>query len=422
MTSSNRASRRETTSAEIQNLYLRSATRNKSADAAASPTSGTIPEEGALNRKPAVTDARSLGVALTREGLIARPRALPGKQGTRNFVGRRNDRGIKVGRADARSLGAIPGGEAMPGRFSMGRFAREGITNLSAAPSGGPEIGRSLRNRITDQATRAPLARRTETVGLPEKQRFPTSRPRPDFLADRQQPMRRTRAENGIQERAQQSRNSFASRKPQGEGGRKKPGPKGFRKKRDGGGARSGGDRGPPVAVWNAEEKEYFEAKAESEAAKIEVFQPRLSSANLNGVTPAVPSSLRGMSITLTDRLALARKHINNEYIQWESREQKADVVILAQQLKAGRQPKGAEQKSTTISETQMNTDSLIQKICGGKYELVRPGEKDVIGNVARHTDRNETYSAEDEKSLLEKIKSLLPAEKASRAGKSLKA
>lgn len=115
------------------------------------------------------------------------------------------------------------------------------------------------------------------------------------------------------------------------------------------------------------------------------------------------------MSEVLGGRLLLARRLLDGEHVEWHSKEQKADVITLVERLKD-------EKKRTTSSspsaEAEHQTQSLMQKLLGGRYEFTKPQqEKDILGHVARHTDRNESYFPMDQQSLLEKVRSLMPVD-----------
>ncbi|KAK0515998.1 hypothetical protein JMJ35_002032 [Cladonia borealis] len=407
-------------------------------------TSSSKLQDGVQDR-PAAIDARNLAAPLRAQPVSTR--------NSRNEDGR-NIREATGGAVDARSLGARPAGAVQSGGFTMRYNASRDGRSPGAVTSGENRIGRFTMGKTvpkeagqSDVMARGPPAsggftisrvyadlptndgaRRPETMGLQERQRFPPRLPGRELVQSGEQPSRRPRTTNGIQERAPR----FGADRPprparEGEGAnRRTPRAKGSNTRRGGGTGRGGrSDRGPPVDVWSAEEKEYFEEKTEREAAKLRDFDPKLSQADLNNVRPGVMSGPRGMGALLGDRLLLARRFLNNEFMIWESKEQKADVITLAETLKAEMQRKSTQEgarTSPTLSEAQAQTDALMQKLWGGKYELVRPTqEKDIIGHVARQTDRNESYYPEDEKTLLQKIRTLLPAEQARNVGKGLK-
>ena len=443
----NRAKRLQDTSAEIEKLYQRSTINNNYTSRRGNAASAPRIVQKPPNDRPAAIDARNLGAPLSRDVLEAGLAQPPRKTSTNED--RRTVPEVTAGAMDARSLGTRPAGAVQSGGFTMRKTATRDARSLGAVPSGGERIGRfTMGNTAPKEARQSGIAAqgapksggftiskvysdaptnggvgRPETTGLQERQRFPPRAPGRDFGEGGGQPTRRPRTENSIHERALRS---GADRPPRptrdGDGtNRRTPRAKGSQARRGGGTGRGRSDRGPPVDVWSAEEKEYFEEKREREAAKLKEFDPKLPQADLNNVRPAMVSGPRGMGALLGDRLLLARKLLNNEIIIWESKEQKADVTTLAEILKAERQAKTQEgaDKTATLSDTQAQTDALMQKLWGGKYELVRPTqEKDIIGHVARQADRNESYYLEDEKTLLEKIRSLLPAEQARNVGK----
>ena len=173
--------------------------------------------------------------------------------------------------------------------------------------------------------------------------------------------------------------------------------------------------------IWNDEEAEYMKQMKEREAAQTTEFNPQ--NAPLKGLidySPAIVSGKLGISQILEESLALAKQQLAGEFIRWDSKEQRADVMTLVEALKAakaGKYNEGKEQENDEISEIKQQTDALLEKLWTGKYEMTRPQkEKDILGHVARQTDRNESYYPEDEKSLLEKVRSILPAD-AGRAG-----
>lgn len=195
-----------------------------------------------------------------------------------------------------------------------------------------------------------------------------------------------------------------------------------------------GGRKGPAQKVWTEEEQQYLKEKAKQESQKSLEYEPAdLSRETFTGMGPATASDEWGMSEMLGERLLLARKHLDREFIQWDSKEQKADVMAVVEKLKAVRAAKptdGDEQIAQRATSTSGNGDqqaqALMQKLLGGSYDkFKRSGEKDVLGLVERYVHRNDSYYPDDEKSLLKKVRSILPAEqisKAARSGGELKA
>ena len=407
-------------------------------------TSSPKLQDGAQDR-PAAIDARNLGAPLAGQPLskpISRNeddrsiREATGGAVDARSLGSRPAGAVRSGgftmrynaSRDGRSPGAVASGENRIGRFTMGKTAPKAAGQSDVMARGPPASGGFTISKVYSDIPTNNGARRPETMGLQERRRFPPRLPGRELVQSGEQPSRRPRTTNGIQERAPRLGADRPLRPArEGEGvNRRTPRAKGSNARRGGGTGRDGrSDRGPPVDVWSAEEKEYFEEKTEREAAKLRDFDPKLSEADLNTVRPAVMSGPRGMGALLGDRLLLARRFLNNEFMIWESKEQKADVIMLAEKLKAEMHRKSTQEgdeRSPTLSETQAQTDALMQKLWGGKYELVRPTqERDIIGHVARQTDRNESYYPEDEKTLLQKIRTLLPAEQARNVEKGLK-
>lgn len=138
---------------------------------------------------------------------------------------------------------------------------------------------------------------------------------------------------------------------------------------------------------------------------------------------PATASDEWGMSEMFGERLLLARKLLDREFIQWDSKEQKADVMAVAEKLKAYRKtnPTEGDKANTTMASGKgdQQAQALMQKLFGGNYDkFKRLGEKDVLGHVERYVHRNDSYYPDDEKSLLETVRSILPAEQASKAAR----
>ena len=444
----NRAKRLQDTSAEIEKLYQRSTTNHNFTSRRGNAASAPRFIQRPPSDRPAAIDARNFGAPLGREVLeagLAQPSRKTLRDKDRRTVSEEMD-GAMVARSlgtkpagavqsegstmrrttarDARSPGAVPTAVERIGRFTMGKASPKEARQSGIAAQGAPKSGGFTISKVYSNVLLNGGVGRPESMGLQERQRFPPRAPGRDFGQGSGQPLRRPGTENSIHERAPRLGADRPPRQPRdGDGtNRRTPRAKGSQARRGGGTGRGRSDRGPPVDVWSAEEKEYFEEKREREAAKVKEYDPKLPQADLNSVRPAMVSGPRGMGALLGDRLLLARRLLNNDIIIWESKEQKADVTTLAEILKAERQAKSTQEggnKTTTLSDTQAQTDALMQKLWGGKYELVRPKqEKDIIGHVARQADRNESYYPEDEESLLKKIRSLLPTEQARNVGK----
>ena len=186
--------------------------------------------------------------------------------------------------------------------------------------------------------------------------------------------------------------------------------------------------------MWTEEEQQYFKEKTERESQKSLEYEPAaLSRETFTGMGPATASDEWGMSEMLGERLLRAREHLDQDFVQWDSKEQKADVMAVVAKLKAVRTAtptdggagtaQGATSKSGIIDQ---QAQALMQKLLGGNYDkFKRSGEKDVLGLVERYVHRNDSYFPDDERSLLEKVRSILPAEQvsnAARGGRKVKA
>lgn len=189
-----------------------------------------------------------------------------------------------------------------------------------------------------------------------------------------------------------------------------------------------GNRRGPKKENWTIEERQYLKEKEERKIPfKVQEYEPvELNREALIGMAPATASDDLGMSEILGERLLLARKYLDREFIQWDSKEQKADVIAVVEKLKAVRAGvkhnggvKKAETGSLTSGNGHQQAETLMQKLIAGEYaKFRRLGENDILGHVERHLHRNDSFYPDDEKSLLEKVRSIMPAEQASKVGR----
>lgn len=162
--------------------------------------------------------------------------------------------------------------------------------------------------------------------------------------------------------------------------------------------------------MYNEEEKEYTKQKRVEETTQSIAYEVTdVNRESFGGLGPAVVSGEWGMSEVLGGRLLLARSLLNGEYVEWHSKEQKADVMTLVEKLK---DEKKRNTSPSLSAEAEQQTQNLMQKLLGGKYEFTKPQQgRDILGNVARHADRNESYFPMDQQSLLEKVRGLMPAD-----------
>lgn len=185
-----------------------------------------------------------------------------------------------------------------------------------------------------------------------------------------------------------------------------------------------GGDnrRGAREQTWTEEELQYLKEKAERKSPKAFKYEPlEFSRETFTGMGPATASDEWGMSEMLGERLLLARKYLDREFIQWDSKEQKADVMAVVEKLEAVRRGEKpivdadiAETASPTSGNADKQAEAVMQKLIAGEYAKFKSlGGKDVLGHVERHVHRNDSFYFKDEKSLLEKVRSIIPAEQA---------
>lgn len=195
------------------------------------------------------------------------------------------------------------------------------------------------------------------------------------------------------------------------------------RKRGASGGSDRTGRRAPDKIEWTEEEQQYLKEKAKRKSPQALDFEPaKFSRETFTGVGPATASDEWGMSEMLRERMLLAKKYLDREFIQWDSKEQKADVMAMVEKFKAtqGTEPtNGSEERAETVGHGDQQAQALMQKLFGGNYEkFKRPQEKDVVGNVETYVHRNDSYYPDDEKSLLRKVRSIVPVEQASRIAK----
>ena len=363
--------------------------------------------------------------------------------------------------ADERNLGARP---AEAKRFDFKRSVRGGTSDGVHA---GAIDARSLNARI-DEAQRplirkrvwdSPLDRQDSSGSSISQSRYPRggdadqSHPSPDMgafqqrsfgeksrspqLPHQQDPTRYTgaraqKAPQAYQTRSPRSQNNFQGRAMGGEGRSAQPRRSRPGRPRTARGSDDSERQGRKLGVeqrfdlstrhylkqgsWTAEERQYLEEKKERESeSKSRLHEPEnLSKEIFIRTAPATASDELGLSNMLGERLLLATKYLDREFIQWDSKEQKADVMAVVEKLKAVRRG-GNVVKTESASPKPANGDqqaqSLMQRLIAGEYAAFRRlGENDILGQVERHVHRNDSFYPEDEKSLLEKVRSIMPA------------
>ena len=406
-----------------------------------------------------VIDARSLNAR------VERPQRSPFVRSDRTGM----DRQPVI---DARSLGARPGESkrSFPNRNFEARTSNGATPPVVDARSLGAGIDKAQRPLFRKQFVDSRVDRQDSSGGSISQSRYPrggdgdqshpsidmsTSR-RPSFdgknrspqLPHRNDSARYTgvRADKGpqaYQTRSPRSRSNFQDSAMGGESRSARP----RRSRPEGSRAARGSDDSEPQrrkrsfeqkydfnninyireGNWTAEERQYLDEKKERESEPIaRVYEPEnLSKKLFTGIGPATASDDLNLSEVLGERLLLAKKYLDRGFIQWDSKEQKADVMAVVEKLKAvrrGGNPKGNVTKTESASPKSADGDqqaqSLMQKLIAGEYAAFRKlGETDILGHVERHVHRNDSFYPQDEKSLLEKVRSIMPAGRVPRVG-----
>ena len=370
----NRAKRLQDATNEVKNLYERHAAQDNSASGRVYKGFKPVSLNGALDDQLAGFDRRKIGVPLSREVL------------------------------EGKGVGREPGPD---GTAKSWKYSQEAVDAraLSMRPS-------DRQGPLVSPRARKP---RPETIGLSEKSRFPSRQqktedqvwprdPRPQF----------PRPQVPRPQVPRPQRSGARGNQGDGEGGGRKP------RRGRGGGAQAGSNNSTykREQIWTEEELEYLKEKKKREMPQSVNFQPvDISRETLSGSGPAMASGEWGMGEMLGKRLLLAKKTLNREFVQWDSKEQKADVLTLVHGLKGTKDGQGEEknkedEQASKPMASDPQTQALMQKLLGGSYAMVKPrGEQDILGHIARHADRNESYFPVDGKSLLNKVRSILPAE-----------
>ena len=159
--------------------------------------------------------------------------------------------------------------------------------------------------------------------------------------------------------------------------------------------------RGRNRENWTEEEQDYLKEKEERKSQKPLGYEPVVfSKEEFAKMAPATASDEWGMGELLGERRP------KREFLQWDSKE------LEFARLKVVR---GSLEGASSAGDGDRQTQSLMQKLLAGEYAKFKwPGENDVLGHVERHVHRNDSFYPDDEKSLLEKVRSILPAKQSS--------
>ena len=192
-------------------------------------------------------------------------------------------------------------------------------------------------------------------------------------------------------------------------------------------GAKSGGKdrrRNRDEEPWTIEEQQYLQDKERESQKALEYTPMEFGRETLTETWPATASDELGTSEMLRERLLLARRYLDRDFISWGSREQKADVMALAEKLKAVREGKTTDGDQETPMEPALvsgngdqQVQALMEKLFRGAYGKIKKGRCEVLTHVERHALRNDSYYPPDAKVLLEKVEYLLPNRKLDKGG-----
>lgn len=467
-----RAERSKQRNIEVENLYNLSRAQDESNAAQQNLSSRSASSnQPVFNRQLPVLTDKDVGVPLSQEALEGQVPSAYGATLRRSLISKNpdvneNTAGLVRARTDAQVRLARQGA----GNSITGQYDALDARKLGSRPEAGKVL--SLRERTANQrglgirqanrkhgeeATRIEgLQFRKDIMGLKPRQTYPTSSPRQSVGSEQIEAPRRsfTRDDNNFQGQSTQGthfrrfdlgaegrydqanrRVSGANERPvrenasSGRGSRVRRGgaqgsgagrPRASRKGGDGEPqsrkrnkeTSRGNDFGPKISaeeMYNEDERRYMKEEKEKKSTKSTHFEPGLiSPETFSGLGPALGSGEQGISEALGAKIHLAQRVLEGEYVEWYSKEQKKDVMTIVNVMKKERKSNAASSLST---EAEYQTQGLLQKLLGGKYEVTKPQqEKDILGHVARHADRNESYYPTDQQSLLEKVRSIVPA------------
>lgn len=185
---------------------------------------------------------------------------------------------------------------------------------------------------------------------------------------------------------------------------------------------------------WTTDELTYLESKEQSNMKTMVAFQPApISKEALSGMGPALAVGERGMSEAVQEKLRiiektreveserlemLARMRINGMKVDCRSKRESDALEQRVKQILDG----GDQQSEDSHPISDEQKEGFTRKLLGGGYILRHADAGDVVGNVERLANRNTSYLPEDESSLLQKFKTMLPAVQAAAAKKPARA
>ena len=431
-----RAQRLQASTREVENLYYRHAANDNLASSQPKSSLPSQTSNSARTESSLFPSGQHQGVPLSKavlEGQIPR-------SGNRPYQARGSGDVV-----DARNLGVPSRQRSTNERFKQQRITPVDARNLQARPQPRQESTGFARPNGSSSSPKK------DTFGLPNRQRLPPRQPSSHDEIDRAPPIRQL---SGNVSREPSDRYGSGSDSLRGQGPRDDGGQGSFSRvagiqrgrPREGSGRpqasreREGGNprrrerrkegrpssNAPIEMDLTPEEEAYLEEKRKREAGHTLEFEPApFDQATFSGTRPAVVSGELGMSEILGEKLMLAKKYMDRDFIEWQSREQKADTMTLVKKLKATKKNDTGEQgKDSTSVEAESDKESknLLGKVLGGNYHFTQPLQgKDVLGHVARQSDKNESYFPDDQMTLLEKVKSLMPQDAGGKGGQGVK-
>ena len=127
---------------------------------------------------------------------------------------------------------------------------------------------------------------------------------------------------------------------------------------------------------------------------------------------PAIASGEDGMKEMIAEKLVLASKVLDGDVVQWSSREEREDVMVLVERLKHAN-PEGlvkgkGDQPVNGKEKVERLVGEMLGKMAQGVYHMKAPRKGDLVGHVEMAVNGNKSYFPADERRLVEEIRSIL--------------
>ena len=135
----------------------------------------------------------------------------------------------------------------------------------------------------------------------------------------------------------------------------------------------------------------------------------------------------RSMMEGVAGREELVRRMLGGGFVRFEDEREKREVLAEAERISK----RDAELKSEDTGEVveaeptefvgleEAERKAVVEGLLKGQYTIGGEGVKGILGHLMRNTSRNETYLPSDGSMLLEKVRTLLPAQKSRPAAES---